>query len=507
MREKARLWTIPFVMLIVFFGGHIFISATGSMVSDPPLMYTQPYLVSLQPMSSMSICWLTSQPTAHSYVEYGLDEKYHYREKAVTYEIVGLKTVDSTGKYTLDLPVYQQIVFLQGLQPGIRYYYRAVSETDSEKKMTRGYHFNTAPPPGHPLKFILLSDLQLGVQSPATVKMAGQQDADFIIYNGDFTNTPWKAGEWFTVPGTREEDSRRWFNVMQQTREGAQLLQYLPIFPSPGNHEVDQQELLDDKTKTDREELSLKIYMQLFRPLYPRPQYWANGKHWYSVDYGDMHIISLSVFRWFAWPAAEKPGWYLFDDVEAGSPQYKWLKKDLPNARDQKYKWITMHWHMFNRSHDLEVPFTDPVPLSHDPNRMTYPAEEDYLLRDLKPLLEKYGVNAVSYGHTHVYERYRINGIHYIEAASNGNNYRSPNDPPCSPNGYCPEFEENRFRSFLLVSVDPQKGITAQGIQASMETNRIGSLGRAFDSFPISHPNRSIQNGRRGIEKGSGVQG
>jgi hypothetical protein len=100
--------------------------------------------------------------------------------------------------------------------------------------------------------------------------------------------------------------------------------------------------------------------------------------------------------------------------------------------------------------------------------------------------LEEYGVDAVSYGHTHVYERYRINGIHYIEAASNGNNYRTPNDPPCSPNGYCPEFEENRFRSFLLVSLDPHAGMAGQGVQASVEANRIGGLGRVFDSFPIS---------------------
>jgi len=488
MKKRARLWAVPFIALIVFLGSHVFISAPGSMGVDPPLMYTQPYLLSLQPMTSMSICWLTSQPAVNSYVEYGSEEKYLHQEKAVTYQIVGLKTVDSSGNYTIDLPVYQQIACLKGLQPGTRYYYRAVSEGQSEKKITPGYHFNTAPLPGHPLKFILLSDLQLAAQGAGTVKMAGQQNADFIIYNGDFTNTPAKAGEWFTVPGTREENSRRWFNVMQQTQEDCQLLQYLPIFPSPGNHEIDQQELLDDKTKTDREDLSLRIYLQLFRPLYPRQQYWPDGKHWYSVDYGDMHIVSLSLFRWFAWPAVERPGWYLFDDIEAGSPQYKWLKRDLPKARGLKYKWIAMHWHMFNRSNDLKVPFTDPVPIFQDPNRMTYSAAEDYLLRDFKPLLEKYGVDAVSYGHTHVYERYRINGIHYIEASSNGNNYRSPNDPRCSPNGYCPEFEENRFRSFLLVSVDPHSGMVGQGIQASVEANRIGSLGRVFDSFPISPP-------------------
>jgi hypothetical protein len=79
--------------------------------------------------------------------------------------------------------------------------------------------------------------------------------------------------------------------------------------------------------------------------------------------------------------------------------------------------------------------------------------------------------------------------------------------PPCFPNGYFPEFEENRFPSFLLVSVDPPRAMEGQGIQASVEANRIGSLGRVFDPFLISHPNRSIHEARRGNGKGSGMQG
>jgi hypothetical protein len=59
----------------------------------------------------------------------------------------------------------------------------------------------------------------------------------------------------------------------------------------------------------------------------------------------------------------------------------------------------------------------------------TYPADQDYLLRDIKPLYEKYGVNAVSFGHSHVYERYCFNGVNYIEAASIGNSYVNPSDP------------------------------------------------------------------------------
>lgn len=57
------------------------------------------------------------------------------------------------------------------------------------------YNFTTAPVDDSEFSFILLSDLQLKMESPATVKMAGQEKPDFILYPGDFQNTPWKSGE------------------------------------------------------------------------------------------------------------------------------------------------------------------------------------------------------------------------------------------------------------------------------------------------------------------------
>jgi hypothetical protein len=306
------------------------------------------------------------------------------------------------------------------------------------------------------------------------------------LYNGDLQNVPYKAGGWFTIPGTPEDDDKRWFNVMQQTGGGTRLMQYVPIFPSPGNHEVDDQDVLNYKDKAGRDNMTLGIYMQLFRPLYPEQGYWANGKHWYSADFGDLHIVSLSLFRWFAWDAAQDPGWFLYDSIRKGSPQYEWLAADLASAAGRKYIWVTQHWHMFNRSVDVKVPFTDPVPDS-SPTRVTYPADQDYLLRDLKPLYEKNGVKGVSYGHSHVYERYRINGVNYIEAASLGNTYRGPSDPKCSPNsGACPDFEENRFRSIMVLNIDGARGIEAQGIQTSLESDGIGAVGKVFDRFSIT---------------------
>jgi hypothetical protein len=124
--------------------------------------------------------------------------------------------------------------------------------------------------------------------------------------------------------------------------------------------------------------------------------------------------------------------------------------------------------------------------LASNPARKIYLQEEDYVLRDLKPLWEKHGVHAVSYGHAHVYERYTSNGIQYVEASSIGNTYRNEKDPRCSGQEggkYCPFVDRCGFRSFVVVSLEPEGGLIGRGIQASVEADGTGHLGRVFDSF------------------------
>jgi hypothetical protein len=345
------------------------------------------------------------------------------------------------------------------------------------------YYFHTAPLDGERVRFALLSDLQLKTQITSTVKQVGQRDLDFIVYNGDLENTPYKAGEWFTVPGTTEQDDKRWFNVMQQTGDGCRLLQYVPIYPTPGNHEIDDQAMLTTKSLADPTDMTLSIYMQLFRPLYPAQQSGFGGKHWYQADYGDMHIVSPSIQRWYAWQPTEAPGWPLYDDIAPGSVQYRWLKRALADAGRRQHTWVTMHWHMLNRGSDGWTPYSNPVASLLDPAAVTYPTP-DLLYNEVKPLFEKYDVDGVSYGHSHVYERYLINDVNYIEAASIGNNYRAEADP-YHPSGNVPVVEQNGFRSFMVLTSDRCKGLTAQGIQASVEADNVGYVGRVFDSFTL----------------------
>lgn len=56
------------------------------------------------------------------------------------------------------------------------------------------------------------------------------------------------------------------------------------------------------KTRKLQPEISYKriwkVYMQLFRPLFPRQGYTVSEKRWYSVNYGELHFCSLSLPRY-----------------------------------------------------------------------------------------------------------------------------------------------------------------------------------------------------------------
>jgi hypothetical protein len=77
-----------------------------------------------------------------------------------------------------------------------------------------------------------------------------------------------------------------------------------------------------------------------------------------------------------------------------------------------------------------------------------------------------------------------INDVHYIEAASIGNNYRATNDA-YHQSGASPIIEANDFRTFMLVHVGAD-GMTATGMQASLEDNGIGYIGRVIETFKIA---------------------
>ena len=113
---------------------------------------------------------------------------------------------------------------------------------------------------------------------------------------------------------------------------------------------------------------------------------------------------------------------------------------------------------------------------------MIYPV--DTVGEFLHPLFKKTHVSAVSYGHSHVYERYQIDGVNYIEAAYMGNKYGKP-DGAVNPSGVLPVNQQHDFRSYLIVTCDG-KTLTGRGYQASVEPNGYGYEDRLFDEYVIA---------------------
>lgn len=481
-----KLLTLAALMLLC-----LVMTTASAELAAPSLTYTEPYLLSLHPDSEMNVLWLTREPT-EGYVEYGPTPALGSRVEAKLHEIKGFRTSATPEGYDPDpannpeLPVYQLIAKLEGLPSGQVVYYRATTLQGEQSQVGKRYFFKTAPQAGEAFDFALLSDMQMKVKTKETMHFLGQQHKDFILFAGDLSNTPWKVGEWFDVEGCWQapaEANRTFFECFQQDNDNSRLMQYMPIFFCPGNHEVDDQRVMTDKDMAVNDDnWSWSIYMQLFRPLYPDQEYGVGGKHWYSANYGDMHISSINVHRWQSWDGFEYPGWITKDDISPDSAQVQWLNNDLSSA-SQKYKWVVMHWHMVNRGDDAWFPVSTAVADPQDPAKAIYP-DGDYCWDVLRPMYEAYGVNGVNYGHSHVYERYLINGVNYIEAATIGNNYRAANDP-YHPSGIQPVVEENAFRSVMLVRVD-ENGMNARGIQASVEDNGVGYIGREFDAFQIA---------------------
>ena len=434
----------------------------------------EPYLLTLKPSTKMSVVWIQSVKT-EGFVEFGKDEKLGKTVKAECYEIQGLRAPRADGTYP-EAPeecplvsVWQYIAKIDGLSPGETVFYRAASEG----RKTDIYSFHTAPKSGEGFRFAQMSDLQGLPDCDKTVYEIGKQRLDFILYSGDATYVSWRLDSWFDVgEDWQSEDAKRkaFFPNMQQ-RNGVHLLQYMPIFFCPGNHELDDMRCYSTKELTaDDSKWNWSIFMQIFRPLYSTNDTSVTGKRWYSVDYADLHIVSLSINRLCFFNHFEAPGWRLYDSISPDSPQFTWLKKDLEDC-DARFKWAIQHFHILNKGWDVQFNLCSPV-VSED-GSASYPYDHGGMLMDL---YSAHGVNAVSFGHSHVYERYFRKSTHYIEAAFLSVCFHNGEEEP-HPSGLLPIVENYKKRSFLIVE-RTEEGLIGTGYFAD------GSI--PFDRYEIA---------------------
>ena len=272
-----------------------------------------------------------------------------------------------TGDIRESQPSQEHVLTITGLQPATRYAY-AVGYDDTQLASGADYYVKTAVPVGdtRPLRFWVLGDF--GVDN-------ANQKGVYQAYRNATVNHPadvwlWLGDNAYSY-GLESEFQQVVFPVYAPT------LRNTPIFITPGNHDYG-----DSQTNFNI------AYYNLFS--FPQ-QGEAGGvpsgsKSYYSADYGNVHVISLD-------SQGKQDGQFRLYDTT--STQVQWLKSDLAT---NKLPWTIVIFHH--------------PPYSKGAHNSDTEASLVLIRENLTPILERYGVDLVLNGHSHIYERtYRIKGL------------------------------------------------------------------------------------------------
>jgi Calcineurin-like phosphoesterase/Purple acid Phosphatase, N-terminal domain len=374
-----------------------------------------------------------------------------------------------------------------GLTPGKRVSYRVVSVAeDGQSISSNEFTFAPKPLPGMPLKILFTSDHQLKPMTAANLQKVmetvGQVDA--IFFAGDLVNVPDRASEWFDdsrgcaffpcLQGRASYALQK--NNLKTVYQGGELIQHAPIFTAIGNHEVMGRFLADGNLDDEFERtlpriVATEIYQgeiatnpadnlknysfntDTYEEIFTLPQSRSGGKKYYAVTFGDVRLLVLYAANMWRTPSLalgargkyqesdrdlNNPaewgyGQHLFEPIDRGSAQYQWLQAELnsPEFQQAKYKVVMLHHPPHTLGDNIVPAYTDPVQIiqRHDDGtikavRYEYPKQNDYIMRDVLPLLEGSGVQLVLYGHSHLWNRFiSPSGIHFLETSNVGNSY------------------------------------------------------------------------------------
>lgn len=199
-----------------------------------------------------------------------------------------------------------------------------------------------------------------------------------------------------------------------------------------------------------------------YEEIFTLPTSKTGGKTYYATTFGDIRLVVLYATNiWRVpqsgpgirgkysdpvspesqpakdWSQLNQADWgygqHIFEPITPGSQQYQWLERELSSLEFQqaKYKLVMLHHPPHSLGGNVVPPYTDPIPVvdrAEDGTiqavRYQYPPADDYLIRDVMPLLESAGVQLVFYGHCHLWNRFvSSSGMHFLETSNVGNSY------------------------------------------------------------------------------------
>lgn len=261
----------------------------------------------------------------------------------------------------------EHVVTLTGLQSATVYRYVVGTSQRDLSPAESSYYFQTAPVAGAtvPVRLWVLGDFGTGSvrqqQAYDSFKAAAQnRRPDLWVWLGD---NAYSFG--------RDDEFQRWvFDYYPD------YLRSLPFVATPGNHDYHD----------DNNDFNIPYYALTTHPKQGEAGGVGSGSaSYYSLDYGPVHLISLDSF-------GNEAGKHRIWDTTG--TQIQWLKRDLAA---NKQPWTIIFFH--------HPPYTQ--------GSRNSDTEQDLILNRerLTPIFERYNVDLVLSGHSHVYERtYQIRG-------------------------------------------------------------------------------------------------
>lgn len=346
--------------------------AGGAIRPAPPAGLTRGPYLQLATETGIVVLWNTAEPS-DSVVDFG----------------IGAYTTRASDAH----PVTRHAVRLAGLAPGTRYLYRVAS---GGRILRDGLSFTTAKPAGSPIRFAVFGDSGSGERGQYVLgaRVAAVRP-DFVLHVGDIVYPA----------GAQQGYDARFF------RPYAALLQFAPIWPVLGNH---------DLITADGRAYYENFVLPRNGPAGITPQ------RCFSFEYADAHFVGLDSD---------------LSDTALRTRVAPWLRRDLA-ASDRRWKFVYFH---------------------HPPYSSALHGENPRIQRILVPVLQAEHVDVVYSGHDHDYERITpLHGVQYIVTGAGGGGLYAHKHP----HAYTEVFYNKNY-SFTLVDINGgelrERQVTAAG--------------------------------------------
>ncbi len=282
---------------------------------------------------------------------------------------------------------YEHKVKLTGLEPRTRYYYAIGGGPGDTLQKGSSNYFVTMPAPGTEGAY------RIGVFGDCGNNSINQRSVRDKVqqYIADKPMDAWiLLGDNAYNYGTDPEFQENFFNVYKDD-----LLRKYPLFPCPGNHDYND---IYQYNTTAQATHDIAYYQNFSMPTQGEAGGVPSGTQaFYSFDIGNIHFLSLDSY------GKEDNATRLYDTAGA---QVQWIKKDLEAFHNTRRGWVIAYWH--------HPPYTMG---SHNSDKES---ELVKIRENFIRILERYGVDLILCGHSHLYERSRLMSGHYgMEASFN----------------------------------------------------------------------------------------